>query len=48
MKSRTRKDPFQIPKMEIFKSNEQFYNFYPHLPKTFFIQNEQEQSINLK
>ena len=29
MKSRTRKDPFQIPKMEIFKSNEPFCNFYP-------------------
>ena len=37
MKSRTRKDPFQIPKMEIFKSNEPFCNFYPDLPKTFFI-----------
>ena len=28
---------FQIPEMEIFKSNGSFCKFYPNLPKTFFI-----------
>ena len=28
---------FEVPKMEIIQSNGSFFNFYPNLPKTFFI-----------
>ena len=40
---------FQNDKMEIFKSNESFCNFYLNLLKKFlYTQNKQEQSPNLK
>ena len=37
LKAILEKSTFQISKMVIFKSNGTFCNFYPTLPKTFFI-----------
>ena len=39
---------FRIPKMEIFQSNGSFCNFYPNLPKNFFVLKINKSKIHVK